>query len=350
VLGDSALAGLFPLTFLASAPLHHMALADFHPEAVAVPALLWALCFLQEGRLLGLWGAVVVALACKETTALAVAGLGLVAILDRRRRWLGAALIAVGVGAFAAEVKLGLPFFAGHETPYTGRYSHLGNGMGEVLQAPLRHPLRVLSLLVFPARKIEGILRLLVPFAFLSAAAPATLVGALPNYLANAMAAYPPMHGVGFHYHAELMAFAAAAAVLGAARARARWSSRHLALALGLFSMLQIGKPEVALWWATPRTERHRQIDRLLESIPAEAAVSSDTRTATHLAHRRGLFHFPDRLGESDYVAVDSRVVDHAWHASPEQTRAAIASLPARGFEKLAEADGFFVFRRSSGR
>jgi hypothetical protein len=70
------------------------------------------------------------------------------------------------------------------------------------------------------------------------------MAAALPNWLVNAMADYPPMHNVSFQYHAETMAFLAA--------------------------------------------------------VPPEDAVSADSASATHLAHRFVLFHFPEGLDRAD--------------------------------------------------
>jgi len=349
LLGPGALAALFPVAYLLSAPVRNIALRDFHPECVAIPALLFALVALHERRRVRLLVAVLVVLACKETCALAVVGLGLYAWFVARERHIGVALAVVGVLAFFLEVKLGLPYFAGKTTPYTSRYGHLGASFGEILLSPLRHPFQVASLLVWPTAKLEGLTRLLAPYGMMALFAPLALVGALPNYLANAMADYPPMHNVNFHYHAEMTPFFAVAGVLGAAALlarRPRWRT-GLAVVLAVSALGQVGRPEIARLWETPITARHERIAELLAAIPEDVAVAADTRTATHLAHRLRLFHFPSRVGEAQLVAVDRTVQEHAWHVTQEEWDRAFAALPGQGFVQVHAEDGFYLFRRA---
>lgn len=343
-LGPGALAALFPLAFLLQGPLQGLLVNEFHPEVFAVPLLLAALVALVERRALPLFAFAALALTCKETTALAVAGLGLFAL---SRRWwsAGIALVAAGVATFAFDVLYVIPHYLGHGTPYVGRYAHLGGSMSEVLLSPALRPLEFLKSLFVPTLKLEGLARLLVPFGLTGLAGPGALLGALPNYLANALSSAATMWNVKAQYHCEEMAFVAAASVLGAAKLLRRWPARRRLLAglVAVCALAQIGRPWGSLWASTPLTERHRVWTEQLSRIPADLAVSADTQTATHLAHRFQLFHFPDRLAEADCVAVDGQVVDHAWHASVEQTRAAIDSLPALGFVTRFSQDGLLV-------
>jgi uncharacterized membrane protein len=348
LLGQGALAALFPLAFLLAAPIRTLALADFHPETVAVPALLWALDGLHSGNRGRVAFGVLIALACKETCALAVIGLGLWALLVLRRPWMAAVLVVLGAGVFLLEVKLALPYFAGKQTPYLDRYGHLGSSLGEVLLAPVRRPIETASLLVWPWVKLEGLIRLLAPFGLMALAAPAALAGAAPNYLANAMSHYAPMHNVGFQYHAEMAAFVAAASVLGAAKLAHGGPRRRqlLGIAVATCALVQVGRPELARLWATPITSRHERMAAYLAAIPPEAAVSADTRSATHLSRRLPLFHFPRKIDQAEWVAVDTRALDHAWHVSPEARAAAVAALPSKGFALVVDDDGFKIFRR----
>ncbi|MGC4120642.1 MAG: DUF2079 domain-containing protein [Myxococcales bacterium] len=343
-LGPGALAALFPLAFLLQGPLQGLMLHEFHPEVFAVPLLLFALVALVERRVVTLFVLAALALTCKETTALAVAGLGLVAFT---RRWwsAGLALVALGVATFAFDVLYVIPHYLGHGTPYVGRYSHLGGSMSEVLLSPVLRPLDVLKYLVVPTLKLEGVARLLLPFGLTGLGGPGALLGALPNYLANAMSNAPTMWNVRAQYHCEEMAFVAAASVFGTAKLLKRWPTRRRWIAglVAACALAQIGRPWGVLWVQSATTERTRLWSEQLAKLPVDVAVSADTQSATHLAHRFKLFLFPDRLAEAQCVAVDTRVVDHAWHASPEQTKAAIDSLPAMGFAPRFEQDGLLV-------
>ncbi len=347
-LGGGALAALFPLAWLAAAPVRNLALYDFHPESLAAPALLGAVWALHEKRWAALAALAALVASCKESSALALVGLGLYAGLALRAFRPAAALALAGAVVFAVDVGVLMPHFAGRATAYTGRYAALGSGLSQVLLAPLLRPWEVLERLVWPTVKLEGLLRQLLPYGFAGLGAPAALAASLPNWLVNAMADYPPMHNTSFQYHAETMAFIAAASAAGAGAIARRWPSRRrlLGLAMGLCALAQAGRPELSRLWRTPVTPRHAAMAKLLSELPPQAAVSADSASATHAAHRFGLFHFPEGLDRADVVAVDESVGDHRWHSSAEEREAALASLPSRGFALAAEVDGFRIWMR----
>ena len=80
----------FALAYLAYPPTQWLTLNEFHPVALACPLLLFAIWFLDEGRLLPFALCAAVAATTKEEIALVVAGLGIWYALAHHRRWTGA--------------------------------------------------------------------------------------------------------------------------------------------------------------------------------------------------------------------------------------------------------------------
>jgi hypothetical protein len=164
----------------------------------------------------------------------------------------------------------------------------------------------------------------------------------------------------------ELVAFVFFAALSGAATL-ARWraarrfagdmerSYRWVAGLLVATTFLFHGWSEMFyLRWYAPPPNR-QALTAVLATVPADAAVSTVTRLAPHLAHRKTLYIFP-KLGDADFAVADVVVLDrnlvqgargygaNRWEV--QRFEPELAALPAKGYEKILERDGVMVFRR----
>ena len=93
--------------------------------------------------------------------------------------------------------------------------------------------------------------------------------------------------------------------------------------------------------------ERAAEVSRVLARIPSDAPVAATGSLLTHLAERTDVFELPGGVGV-DWVAVDARAQLSA------QSRAAgydavVASLPGRGYRRVADGGGVSVWRRAGG-
>src|ERR671931_105722 len=97
-------AGLgFALAYLLYPATQWLTLNEFHPVAFACPLLLYAVWYLDEGRLLRFAVFALLAATTKEEVALVVAGLGLWYALAHGRRLEGAALVVAGAAVALIE-------------------------------------------------------------------------------------------------------------------------------------------------------------------------------------------------------------------------------------------------------
>lgn len=158
--------------------LHRANLAPFHPEAIALPLLLWAYLFARRAQWRRYAAMVALVLACGAALGLTVAGLGLVLFLggERRPGWITA---AVGVTWSAAAVVLIGPALPSQTLTPAGEFVARATGPLAVVPGLLAHPLdRGAELLSEPA--VLFLVLVLAPLLFLPMVAPRRLAGALP--------------------------------------------------------------------------------------------------------------------------------------------------------------------------
>ena len=302
------------LLYLLNPSLQGINVRDFHPAALAVPLLLTAM-LAAERRRFALFGlATLLTLATREDAAIAVVGLGLWLALAQRRWIFGGALAGASIVWLFVAIQSVMPGFRDDATyPYlTAHYSHFGRSLGEILQAPFTHPLRVAGWL-FTLDRVTYLAAMLAPLGFLPLAAPGAAAGALPALAQNLLSDYPVLYNFHAQYQSFVLPFLMVGAVVGLQRLidhrlRApRWITPVRVLALAAVVSLVLSAPtanDLALhqWWPDAR---HRAAYRLLAMIPPGATVSAAERFFPHLYERNNVYVFPHFAARSDVVLVD---------------------------------------------
>ncbi len=155
---------------------HRLAIDDFHPVVLAVPAILGLAYFGKTKRWVWYWGCVALALACRADLGLAVALWGFVLLGDGERR---AGLWTLGVGSIwsLALLLVAQPLLSraggGTSTGYNGQ------SLGDVVLGSLRNPLDSLQAVV-AQENLALIVALLAPVIFLPLLSLRYLLPALP--------------------------------------------------------------------------------------------------------------------------------------------------------------------------
>ena len=129
---------LVALAYLLYAPLHFVALSDFHEISLAVPLLMAAGAALLERRLRLSLVCLALAILAKEEVILIVFGFGLYIYFVMRRRRAGAAvtIAAVLIGILVFKVLIPAPN-GGSSYTFFNRYTVLGTSPGEMLRTLL---------------------------------------------------------------------------------------------------------------------------------------------------------------------------------------------------------------------
>ena len=354
-------AGLgFALAYLLYPPTQWLTLNEFHPVALACPLLLFAVWYLDEGRLLAFSLCALLAALTKEEIAFVVAGLGLWWALGRGRQVEGALIAAVGIAVAAIAIEVVIPHFnrAGTSSFFT-RYNEVGGTPGGIVHTAVTDPWRIVTTAV-TGRGLGYLARLFLPLGLLALLAPLLLLAAIPELAINLLSAATTQTSIRFHYTAGLIPVLVAAAVLGAARLARGRPERVPPLAAGavvlaLVSNYALGA--IPLWRYFPAgqqaqahaaevSEHDRIAATALRLIPGNAVVSATNTLGAHLSARSRVLSFPF-VQDATWIAADETSPGYADRLAPLPTAVQLSWLRRNPEWRLVfERDGVLIFQR----
>ena len=354
-------AGLgFALAYLVYPPTEWLTLNEFHPVALACPLLLFAIWYLDQGRLLPFAIFAIAAATTKEEIALVVAGLGVWYALAHGRRTAGVAVAGAGVAAALVAIEVVIPHFnrTGTSSFFT-RYSEVGSTPGGIVHTALTQPWKIVTTAV-TGRGLGYLARLVLPLGLLVVLAPLALIAALPELAANLLSAAETQTSIRFHYTAGLIPVLVAAAIFGAKRLQRLRPGLPVAtgaLVIGLASCYLLGPLPVWRYFpggqshqaqAAQVTEHDRIAARALRLIPAGAVVSATNSLGAHLSARRRVLSFP-YLQDARWVAADETAPGYADRLAPLPTAVQLSWLRRNPeWRVVFERDGILIFQRVS--
>ena len=349
----------FALAYLLYPAVQWLTLNEFHPVALAAPLLLFALWYLDEGRLLPFAAFAVAAGLCKEEIPLVVAAFGAWYALARHRRVAGSVIALAGIAGAVLAIGVVIPHFnEGASSAFYGRYDEVGGSPGGILRTAVTDPGALLSV-AFDERGIRYLAGLFLPLALLCLASPLVLV-AVPELAINLLSATPTQTSIHFHYTAGAIPALVGAAVLGSARLERRRPGLATPLALIVVAASLAGNYRLGplpLWRNLPGgstlqasaahiSEHDRVAARAVDLVPDDAVVSTTNTLGAHLSERRRVLSFP-YIQDAEWVVADETQPGYADRMAPLPTAVRLARLRANPRWRLVFAeDGVLVFRR----
>ncbi|MBN1155409.1 DUF2079 domain-containing protein [candidate division KSB1 bacterium] len=308
--GHGALSVIFPISYLLYPAMQNANLEDIHGVTLAAPFLLFAFYYLQKKRIAPFIIFGLIALTCREDSALLLFMMGIYAFLFNKQRKLGIGIALFSIAWFLLWYKrmwlramLGLPEFVIMEGAET-HWDHL---------AQIKYD--ALYLVKFLAKKynIRYFLYLFGPVLFLSLFSLRTLLIAAPMFAINLLSSYYYTHEVEHHYSATIVPFIFISAIFGldhlVRSAKIKMSKVHqnkvslaLLIAALLFFFLKSNVFDLPQWKIL---DHHRVLKEIIETIPEEASLSAETKLAVHAAERHELYSFNDNVDRVDYILYD---------------------------------------------
>ncbi|MEG4290279.1 DUF2079 domain-containing protein [Microcoleus sp. C2C3] len=310
---------LYPLVF-------NVNLFDFHPEVIALPALLAAILAARLNKTLWFCAAIVLVLMCKAVLSLTVAAMGLWLLCFDKKRNCGLIALFLGAGWFLVATQAVIPYFnQGREHAGIGRYQYLGNSVLEIAINLIVKPNLVLERL-FSLETFEYLALLLLPVIWwLSPRHLSSLISAVPMLAMNILSDIPAQRDLIHQYSVPILPFLVVAVISSLAYSNQQkgktifdrlplpnYPLPRVIVIWSLIAFLALAK--YGYFW----TIYLKGLDTLpatkeaISLVETKGSVLTTAQIAPHLAHRPVVkltqAHAPPaNLAEFDYVLLNLR-------------------------------------------
>ena len=337
---------LYPVVF-------NINLFDFHPEVIALPALLAAIWAARLNKLVWFCTAILLVLSCKAVLSIIVAAMGLWLLFCEKKQRCGAIGLLLGVAWFLIASQKIIPYFSGSEVAGVGRYSYLGKSVLEIIINLILKPQLVLGkILSFDTFKYLFVLTLpviwlLLPFSrkinlkYLTA-----LIPAIPTLIINILSDLPFQRSLAYQYSVPIVPFlilaiiAQAAAIKNADKLTSLnpeniqlpkitnlrfrkitipqlWLGMQLPKAMIIWSLmifLLLGESKDFILYAN-RLDTWQATREAVGQVQPQSSILTDNRLAPHFAHRPivkliSQISAQTNLAEFKYILLNLR---HPW-------------------------------------
>jgi uncharacterized membrane protein len=337
---------LYPLIF-------NINLFDFHPDAIALPAFLWAILAAQTDCLWGFCLALIVILSCKCVFALAVAAMG-VWLLCEKRSLYGSIALIVGVAWFLVATSALVPLFGDRKASverHLARYTYLGTSFLEIVQNITLKPWLLFSA-IFTRSNLEYITWLLLPVIWgVSPQHLTPLIGAIPALAMNLLSTSPTQKDLIHQYSLPIFPFLLLVTITTLADGKAWLRTQRGIVIWSLISFLALAKfgyfgtkylKSLGTWQATRDA---------IAKINDSGSILTSAQIAPHLTHRP-IVELAIKGSEStdltkfDYVLLDSR--HPGWESSTSVVNRLVSRLKiTSSFQLIYKRDDVFLFKKS---
>ena len=349
---------LYPLVF-------NVNLFDFHPEVIALPALLAAILAARLNKTLWFCAAIVLVLSCKAVLSLTVAAMGLWLLCFEKKRNCGFIALFLGAGWFLIATQAVIPYFnQGRELMGIRRYQYLGNSVFEIAINLIVKPNLVLERL-FSLETFEYLALLLLPvIGWLSPRHLSSLISAVPMLVMNILSDSPAQRDLIHQYSVPILPFLLVAVISSLAYSNQQkgktiferlplpnYPLPRVIVIWSLIAFLALAK--YGYFW----TIYLNGLDTLpatkeaISLVETKGSVLTTSQIAPHLAHRP-VVQFtqahapPANLAEFDYVLLNLRYP--GWMSDREFVNNLVTKLKnTPQFQLKYQRDDIYLFTKS---
>ncbi len=343
------------ISYLLYPVIFNINLFDFHPEVMALPAILGAILAARLKRIFWFCIAIVWVLGCKAVLSLTVAFMGWWLLSFEKRKFCGLIALCLGIFWFIVVTQGIIPFFSGEEVAGVGRYSYLGDSVVGIIINILLQPGVVLGK-ILSWESIKYIFVLFLPVIWgifpllqtnqviLPNLIP--LIPIIPTIILNVLSEVSFQRSLNYQYSLPAISFLLLTVISCLAAAyptenqniqiESRWIIK---LEIPKFNLrlpiLNFRYPRIIILWSTlifilfgniaslfsyvGSFDTWQATNNAISYVKNKGGVLTDNRLAPHFTHRSMVKLLnqtePDNLDEFDYVVLNLR---HPWPDTEE--------------------------------
>ncbi len=349
---SSSLSMAMAAVYLLHPLIFNVNMFDFHPEVMALPALLFCILFARQDQKWWFVGTLLFALGCKDALSVTIAAMGFWLLVFEKRRFYGAFALIVGVAWFLLATQWIIPSLSGSEAAAVGRYEALGGD--SVLEVALNlflKPHVLLSRLIYPG-SLQYLALLFVPFLWgLSPRHLAPLVSTIPVILLNILSSNGGQRDLVHQYSLPLLPFFLVAVIDSLADGQGLLRQRRWIILWALVIFVSLAKYGRYYSEYAQNLDTWQASQEAIALIPRhEGGVITDNWHGAQLSQREHIFlfrgnaTFKEDLPKADYVLIN---VKHPWDDNQEFTDRMFDRLKRRPDLQISyERDGVYLFTR----
>lgn len=330
--------------------------ADFRPETLAAPGLLWAIQSGITGKSRQLAIAIALVLSCKERLGLTVIALGVWFCFCEKRRFYGLGCIVAGVVWCIFTMGYVIPLLRSGNPSGLEFYSSLGSSSSEIALNILQNPALLFERL-FLGDRLGYCLLLIAPVILgLHWKEVASLIPAIPALLLNLLSDYAPQRDLIHHYSLPIFPFIMVWLVQSLALYRKQqqrqWLKPKWLIVWAAIAFLALGKYDYFFTRYLSHLSNLPSVYAALQQVPAQGSVLTATHLAPHLSHRAIVHLFsnvltPTQLNTYDYILLDTQ---HPGSLATETLAALKERLQSTpNFQLTYSQNDVFLFKKHLG-
>ncbi|MBD1216998.1 MAG: DUF2079 domain-containing protein [Aphanizomenon flos-aquae Clear-A1] len=336
------------IVYLLYPVLYNSNLCDFHPDTIAVPAILTAVLAVRKGKLIWFCISVLIVLGCKAVLSLTLVAMGVWLLFFEKRRLYGVIAIISGIAWFLIANKIIIPFFGSEATlvnRHFYRYSYLGKSFSETLQIVLSQPQIVFGH-IFTLINLEYLFFLLAPIIWgLIPKYMTSLIGAIPCIALNILADHTSQKNVILHYSLPTIPFLILALIASIAADKAWIKQKRVIILWSLIWFLILGKWGFFISKYLNFVDNWQATKEAISLIKTQDSVLTTDVITPHLTHRQEISFKYDinELNHFHYILLNTR--HPGWGGSREDYHNLSNELKKRSdFNLQYQRDDVYLF------
>ncbi len=323
---------------------------DLHENCFLLPLLLWLFALYEEKRTVPMAIVACLVLAVKEDAAVYLVFFALYLLFSRRDWKRALPIAAVAAVYFGIAIYLLVRFGDG---AMFGRYEELlstDRDTGGLLGTLLRDPAGFLQIIAnqgSASEKLRWLLNLLLPFGALlwTPRGHYSRLWLLAPLLLNLLTQYGYMFDIGFQYQFGISAFLFYLLVQNTADAPPHLRRNQLLFSLIItalmYAMLVLPSLRYYTGAYAENRDTYTRIEELLDTVPEDASVITDSMLLPHLANRDCIYEaYYHPVPDTDYVVLDMRT-----GSDDDYIRLALE----HGYTEVLYEEGLLLILRSPG-